>query len=201
MKPLEATRYIVSIDSSIYIFVITECISESFHCRKSGHNREANCCPWTVCPLKSQLLDYSGRSVLVTFCAHFWDCAFTWTAFHFRMHFFPLHLPDSFLFLMSLPPTPDCHRDLQILLYVLIVPFSELLLSLAFDESLIDVDVNFPETHWAGRGITEPLVQPPCFIDKETVLQRVTASHQRSFRESRQGRTRVLASWLLVYTS
>ena len=129
------------------------------------------------------------------FCSFAWICAFTWAAFHFSMLSFSLHLPDSFLFFMSPPPTPALTGNLQLLPCVLIVPFSELLPSLAFDQSLNDIGMNLSETHWAERGMTEHRVQPPQFIDKETVLQRVRASRQRSLREwmARLG----LGSWLL----
>lgn len=99
---------------------------------------------------------------------------------------------------VHLPP-PTLTEKLPLLPCMLIVLFSELLPSLAFDQSLNDIDMNPSETHWARRGITEHLVQPLCFIDKETVLQRVRASRQRSLRVSSQVRTRILASWLLLY--
>lgn len=42
MKPLQVNSYAVSTDFLTYIFIITKCISESFHGLKSGQIREAD---------------------------------------------------------------------------------------------------------------------------------------------------------------
>lgn len=85
--------------------------------------------------------------------------------------------------------------DLPVLPYVLIVPFSELLLSLASNQNLIDVDVNFPETHWAGRGITKHLVQPLCFIVKLYSREGGHLTKDHSERVAKLGQR----SWLLDF--
>lgn len=115
---------------------------------------------------------------------------------------FPLHLPNSFLLLLSPPPTPSSHREAPIVAPHVDSPF---LWTVAKSGIWSEFEwcryEPFRDTlSWKGH-YRASRVQPLCFIDKEAVLQRVRASRQRSLRVSSQARVRILASWLLVCLS